>query len=73
MDIDSVLKKWNDAKIRKTEVEKECEIYKEAVERYMAKKDKNKIESADYSVQRRSITRESLTKNEVPPEIWAKI
>ena len=40
MNIDSVLKKWDDAKKRKAESEKECEMYKEAVERYMKKKKK---------------------------------
>ena len=72
MDIDSILKKWNDAKQRKSEAEKECEMYKEAVDRYMKKKEKNKIEGTYYTVHRRSITRENLTKAMVPSEIWSK-
>jgi hypothetical protein len=72
MNIDSVLKKWDEAKKRKAESEKECEMYKEAVERYMKKKEKNKIEGTYYTVQKRSITRENLTKAMIPAEIWSR-
>lgn len=72
MDIDSVLQKWDDAKKKKAEVEKECDMYKEAVEKYMMKKEKNTIEGRYYTVQKRSVTREHLTKNMVPSEIWLK-
>ena len=72
MDIDNVLKKWDEAKERKSEAEKQCEMYKEAVERYMIKKEKNRLEGTYYSVQRRSNTREQLTKAMVPVDIWSK-
>lgn len=72
MDINNVLEKWYEAKERKTVAEKQCEMYKEAVERYMLKKDKNKIEGTLYTVKRRSNTREYLTKSMVPPDIWSK-
>ena len=72
MDINNVLKKWKEAKQRKTNAEKECDMYKEAIERYMEKKDKNKIQGTTYTVQRRFNTREQLTRASVPVEIWSK-
>ena len=57
---------------RKTNAEKECDMYKEAIERYMEKKDKNKIQGTTYTVQRRFNTREQLTRASVPVEIWSK-
>lgn len=70
MDLDTILQKWNDAKKQKNLYEKECEEYKGAVERYMNKKGKNIIQGKNYIVSRRSNTRENLSKQNVPPEIW---
>ena len=72
MDIDSVFKKWDEAKKKKAEAEKECDMYKDAVEKYMSKKEKNTIEGTYYKCQKRSITREHLSKDMVPSDIWQK-
>lgn len=70
MDIDTILEKWDIAKKRKADLEKDCEKYKGAVERYMNKKGKDSVSSKYYTVTRRSNTRQQLSKQRVPPEIW---
>jgi hypothetical protein len=72
MDINNVLKKWDYAKKQKVIYEKECDIYKEAVERYMDKKEKESIVGNYYSVSRRSNTRQTMSKDKTPVEIWEK-
>jgi hypothetical protein len=70
MDINTVLGKWDHAKKQKAFHEKECSRYKDAVERYMNKKEKETISGTNYIVTRRSTTRQSLSKNNVPLDIW---
>lgn len=72
MDLNIILQKWDEAKKQKNLYDKECEQYKGAVERYMNKKGKNVIQSKNYTVSRRSNTRQNLSKQNVPPEIWDK-
>jgi hypothetical protein len=70
MDINTILQKWDHAKKQKALYDKECDKYKDAVERYMDKKDKDSINSDYYTVSRRSNTRQILSKDNTPPEIW---
>ena len=70
MDIDTILEKWDSAKKEKSKLEKECEMYKKAVERYMNKKEKNIVLGKIYKITRRSNTRQQLSKQNVPKEIW---
>jgi hypothetical protein len=72
MNIDTILSKWEKAKQQKLKYEKECELYKDAVQRYMDKKSKNTVDGEYYTVTRRSNTRQQLSKQNVPPEIWNK-
>lgn len=72
MDIDTILSKWEIAKQKRTEYDKECELYKDAVQRYMDKKNKNTIDGNEYTVSRRSNTRHHLAKQHVPKEIWER-
>ena len=70
MDIDTILEKWDLAKQQKADLEKECEKYKGAVERYMNRKEKDSVSSKYYTVTRRSNTRQQLSKQRVPSDIW---
>lgn len=72
MDIDTILEKWELAKQKKANTEKECEKYKGAVERYMNKKGTDSVSSKYYTVTRRSNTRQQLSKQRVPPDIWER-
>ena len=70
MDIDTILQKWDHAKKQNSLFEKECEKYKDAVERYMKKKDISTITGKYYTVSKRSNTRQQLSKKSVPLDIW---
>ena len=72
MDINNVLQKWNHAKKQKALYEKECDKYKDAVERYMNKKDKESIVGETFTVTRRSNTRQTMSKDNTPIDIWNK-
>jgi virulence-associated protein VapD len=70
MDIDTILQKWDYSKKQKAFYEKECDTYKDAIERYMNRKDKNDIQGSVYFISRRSNTRHILSKADTPKEIW---
>lgn len=70
--IDDVLEKWEECKKQASYYEKESEKYKQAVQTYMNKKDKNTIAGEYYTVSRRNNTREQLSKNNIPIELWKK-
>ena len=70
MNIDTILEKWDYAKKQKALYDKECDRYKDAVERYMDKKDRDTISGENFTVSRRSNTRQMLSKHNTPPEIW---
>jgi hypothetical protein len=72
MNIDTLLEKWDSAKKEKSMLEKDCERYKDAIERYMNKKDKDIISGENFIVSRRTNTRQQLSKQNVPPEIWER-
>lgn len=70
MDINTVLENWHEAKEQKSKYEKKCDLYKDAIERYMDKKKINLINGKHYTVSRRTNIKQILTKNNTPPEIW---
>lgn len=70
MDINSVLQKWDYAKKQKDIYDKECDRYKDAIERYMDKKDTNIINGDCFTVTKRSNTRQIMSKDKTPQEIW---
>ena len=70
--IDDILEKWEECKNQASYYEKESEKYKKAVQDYMTKKDKNTISGKIYTVSRRNNTREQLSKNNIPIELWQK-
>jgi hypothetical protein len=72
MDIDTILDKWLQAKKHHAIYEKECNKYKEAVENYMNKKSIDKIEGKNLNLTRRFNTRECVSKDALPPDIWVK-
>ena len=72
MDLNVILEKRNDAKKNKYFYEKECDKYKDAVERYMKKKEKDNITGSNFSVDKRYVTRSQISKQNVPEDIWNK-
>lgn len=72
MNLNTVLEKWDDAKMKKKYYEDECESYKEAVNEYLNSKNLDEISSSDYIVRRKSYEYTHLPKAKLPPEIVRK-
>merc|ERR1712031_52705 len=66
--------KWHDAKAKLDEVSKECnpiiEACKTAVEAAMAKSGDKVITSQSFTVEKRTQSRESCSKKDLPADIW---
>ena len=72
MTIDNILQKWDEAKVKKAMYEKECDLCRDSVERYMKKKEQDSLQGSRYNVSKRTITREQLPKKDLPSDIWDK-
>ena len=72
MDLNTLLAKWHKAKENKKYWEIECNNYRDAVKRYMDRKQRNTFQTKDYIITRRSNTRTQLLKADVPKDVWEK-
>lgn len=68
--MDTVLKKWSRAKSKVESLNKKIEKYKTVIDKEMKSKNTNKIIAGDYSVTKREMVREYITKNTIPKQIW---
>ena len=71
-DIDYLMDNWYQAKQEISELEKKCEKYKRLANKIMNSQETNKLYNSDYSLSRRDMTRSTLTKKDVPIDIWDK-
>jgi hypothetical protein len=71
-DIQNLVKKWADAKTEIADLEKKIEKYKRVVNRFMDEKGNNTITSSQYTLRRKEMTRATISKKNVPTEIWNK-
>lgn len=71
-ELDILLEKWSNAKSKAKELEDKCEKYKKLVEKIMDKNNKSVISSSNYTVTKREMTKTSLSKQNVPKDIWEK-
>ena len=72
MELDDILEKWDNAKKLKLKYEKECDLYKGSIERYMNKKQLEVVNGSDFTVTKKHTTRKQLLKKSVNKEIWDK-
>ena len=72
MDLEKVLDKWHDTKKTITLLEKKCEDYKKYIANTMKKRELDLLKTNNYTVNKRHSTRESISKKDVPEEIWGK-
>lgn len=72
MELDDILEKWDNAKKLKLKYEKECDVYKSSIERYMKKNKLEVVNGVDFTVTQRHTTRQQLLKKAVSKEIWDK-
>jgi hypothetical protein len=69
-DINDLLENWNDAKKEIAELEKKCDKYKRLAERIMIAQGGSKLESSSFSLSKRNMHRQQLTRQNVPKDIW---
>ena len=72
IEIKDILQKWADAKTEIADLEKKIEKYKRGVNRFMDEKGNNTITSSQYTLRRKEMTRATISKKNVPTEIWNK-
>lgn len=71
-DISTLLEKWSEDKASLVEIEKRIEKYKRLANRIMNNQDTDKLSNTYYTLKRRELSRTTLTKQDVPNEIWKK-
>lgn len=71
-DIDTLLEKWHDTKEQISLLEKRLEKYKKYAERIMDNEDKDEITNLKFSLTRRNMSRTTLSKDDIPKDIWSK-
>ena len=69
-DIDTLLEKWHETKQEISELEAKCEKYKKCCERIMNKQNTNSLSTKYFTLKRREITRNSLSRKNVPSDVW---
>lgn len=69
-DIDTLLDSWNQTKNEIASLERKLEKYKRAAERIMCKERNNSIEGSYYKLKKRVMSRNTLSKKDVPVHIW---
>ena len=69
---DELLQRWDSAKKDLADVEARIEKYKKLAKKIMVKTGSNVIESSSYTLNRQEISRNSISKNDVPRDIWDK-
>ena len=72
MDLDSILKKWDNSKAKMKKLEKNIEKYKKAIARLMRERNEKKIISRNYSIEKRSVTRRYVSRDNIPKDVWEK-
>jgi hypothetical protein len=72
IDIDDLLSNWYKTKQEITLLEQKCEKYKKVAEKIMSQKEKDILKSDSYSLKKIDIVRSTISKNDVPSDIWDK-
>ncbi|CAE8672901.1 unnamed protein product [Polarella glacialis] len=70
--VNKILARWSAAKKMSAEADKEIEACKTAVEATMVKTGVEAIKTARYEVTKRMQSRESVSRADLPQDIWAK-
>lgn len=70
--LEDILRDWYSAKKKAEELEEKISEYKSAIITAMNKKDTDVISSGNYTVKRKRISRSTISKANVPAELWKK-
>lgn len=71
-DVDILLNKWNETKEQISELEKKLEKYKRYAEKIMNETRSDELSNEIYVLTRRDMSRNTLSKDDVPSEIWTR-
>ena len=71
-DIDDLLDTWYKTKLQIASLEKKCEKYKKYCEKIMNKNEEDLIISSEYVLKRAHTTRATVSKKDLPTDIWNK-
>jgi hypothetical protein len=71
--ISETLEKWYDIKKEIVTLEKKQEKYKEVVNSYLTRKQQSSVETETFSVSRRNNTRETVSKKDIPLDLWKRV
>ena len=71
-DITNLLNHWMSTKNQITELELSLTKYKKLATKIMSKTDTDTIHSDDYILKKRTLTKKTLSKDDVPKEIWER-
>jgi hypothetical protein len=69
-EIDKFLEKWYETKKTIILLENKCENYKKLISQKMKIQNINSIQSSNFILNKRTTTRESISKKYVPDNIW---
>ena len=72
IDIEDLLNNWYKAKQEIYILEQKCEKYKKVSEKLMERMDKNILNTSSYSLKKIDIVRNTISKNDIPSDIWNK-
>ncbi len=71
-ELNELLEKWNQAKDDLAKAEIKCDKYRTYVEKLMDSNSTDSLRGSVFSALRYEVTRESITKKDLPPEIWSR-
>ncbi len=71
-DLEQTLEKWYKNKSIISSLEKKVKKYREKIEKYMDENSLNKLESQHFKVKRTLQNRETISKKDLPRDIWDK-
>jgi hypothetical protein len=71
-DVDNLLKNWYEAKQTIASLEKKCDKYKKLAEKIMLNMNTNNLSSSSYLLSRRNLVRNTISKKDMPIEVWKK-
>ena len=69
-DIDILLERWYDTKEKLSELENKLEKYKKYAEKIMNENDLQTLSNSKYTLARRNMSRNILSKDDVPFDVW---
>jgi len=70
--MDDLLAQWMTVKTNIAELEKEEKIIRNRVKFVMEKKELMTFQTKSFRISRSNVTRETLSKNVCPPEVWIR-